>query len=596
MLSPDARQVATEVLRPPAGYTLDRTVLTSYSLDLEVVLALPLAVLAQSDRGVEELLEDPLLLLEALREASGRVQVFVDASGIALPRVQRELYAALEASVHPVRAPGQGVFHPKVWVARFTGEQDGRVLLRVAVASRNLTFDRSWDVALVSEAEPGAEAEPGSEPLAALVRDLPGLAVQPLARPLTEGQASLAEELGRTRFPAPEGFDGAINFHVLGLGGPGGAPWRPVTEADRVLAVAPFVDRHGLHTLAASGSGSLALIGRDEALDALPEGTLAPWEDVQVLQETALEEPQEDTGRRPAGLHAKLIAAERGGRAHWWVGSANLTHAALSGRNVEVLASLAGEAGSAEAEHGVGIDRFRAGLDKLCTPYEPGEAPADGEAEARRALERARDELLQADLAVHCEAYGSEWRWRLAGELPEPEGVAIDLWPVTLPLEQARTWPAEPAWTLPLERLTAFVAFRLRGEEGADPVTGVAKLPAHGLPEERMRRILRTVINTPERLLAFLRALLGGLDELMEGVGEGATADPDSLGRGRALEAETLLEDLLRTAARDPERLDVVRHVITDLMADEEGRAVVPEQVRAIWRAVDEALQGEARR
>ncbi|WP_435106694.1 hypothetical protein [Arhodomonas sp. AD133] len=78
MLSPDARAVATDILRPPAGYRLDRTVMTTYSLDLEVLLALPLAVLAQADGGVEELLEDPLLLLEALREASDRVHVFVD--------------------------------------------------------------------------------------------------------------------------------------------------------------------------------------------------------------------------------------------------------------------------------------------------------------------------------------------------------------------------------------------------------------------------------------------------------------------------------------------------------------------------------------
>lgn len=142
MLSPDSRTVAFELLRAPAGYDLDFTLLTTYTLDLEALLALPLSVVSRADKGIEYLLADPLLLLEALRQAGKRIHLFVDRAGIAVPRTRRELYAMLESSVHPVRAPGGGVFHPKVWVARFTAE-GAPPLLRIAVLSRNLTFDRS---------------------------------------------------------------------------------------------------------------------------------------------------------------------------------------------------------------------------------------------------------------------------------------------------------------------------------------------------------------------------------------------------------------------------------------------------------------------
>lgn len=91
MLSPDSRAVAMDLLKPPPGYRLERTVLTTYSLDLEVLLALPLAVLAQTDAGVEQLLLDPLVLLEAIREAGERIQVFVDEAGIAVPANSRVL-------------------------------------------------------------------------------------------------------------------------------------------------------------------------------------------------------------------------------------------------------------------------------------------------------------------------------------------------------------------------------------------------------------------------------------------------------------------------------------------------------------------------
>ena len=156
MLSTDARAIAMDLLRPPPGYRLDRAVLTTYSLDLEALLALPLAVLAHADSSINELLEDPLLLIQALREAGDRISVFVDEAGIGIPRAARPLYAMLESSVHPVRAPNGGVFHPKVWLARFNHDVD-EPLLRIAVLSRNLTFDRSWDIALTSDGQPAAK-------------------------------------------------------------------------------------------------------------------------------------------------------------------------------------------------------------------------------------------------------------------------------------------------------------------------------------------------------------------------------------------------------------------------------------------------------
>ena len=115
MLLPDARKTAFELIRPPSGYRLDFAVLTTYTLDLEALLVLPLSVLAHPDGGLEELLADPLGLHQAIREAGERVHAFVDETGIGIPRRARPLYSMLESSVHAVRAPHGGAFHPKVW-------------------------------------------------------------------------------------------------------------------------------------------------------------------------------------------------------------------------------------------------------------------------------------------------------------------------------------------------------------------------------------------------------------------------------------------------------------------------------------------------
>ena len=600
MLAPDARQVATDILRPPPGYRLDRAVITTYSLDLEVLLALPLAVLAQSDEGVDTLLEQPLLLLQALREATDRVHVFVDETGISVPRLPRELYSALESSVHPVRAPGGGAFHPKVWVARFASD-DEQPVIRVAVASRNLTFDRSWDIALVSEGRAGeAESVPGSATLADLVRRLPAFATERLQPEFSAELQHLSDELGRTRFPAPEGFDSELTFHALGLGN--GSPdraWQPMDTARRVLAIAPFVGSDGLQALTASGAKERILISRAETLDVLPASVHRQWRDQQVMLEAELEEAEDETAGRPAGLHAKAVIMEHGYRAYWFVGSANLTWSALAGRNVEVMAEVSGSKGYSEGK-GVGIDRFlEAGFAQLCAPYAAKETePADAASvAAEKALQQLRNDLLHSDMRIFCAPGEEDWRWELVGSVPELEAVELAYWPVTLNREQARSLENGPSWQLPLERLTAFVAFRLRATAAdVDDLTLVLKLPTEGMPDGRSDRVLRMVINTPERFLQFLRALLGGLEGLVEWAGGEGYADGQSQHWGSGFEADTLLEDLLRAASRDPERLEAVRGVIEDLTEASGDAQVVPEDLRAIWQAVDQALKGRAQR
>jgi len=49
------------------------------------------------------------------------------------------------------------------------------------------------------------------------------------------------------------------------------------------------------------------------------------------------------------------------------------------------------------------------------------------------------------------------------------------------------------------------------------------------------------------------------------------------------------------TASRDPDRLKPVRRLIDDLRKTEEGRRIVPDELFAVWMAVEEALAREPR-
>lgn len=603
MLSPEARTVAMEFLRPPPGYHLDVALLTTYTLDLEALLALPLGVLAQADEELETLLADPLLLLEALRQAGQRVHVFVDEGGIAIPRTHRELYAMLESSVHPVRAPGGGAFHPKVWVIRYSkeGTGSGNPLLRVGVMSRNLTFDRSWDIALASEASSfGRRRMRASQPLGELLRTLPRLTTEDLSDSVRAMIQEVAGQIERTRFPAPQGFGPPVEFHLLGISRQR-SPWCPMTGGSRLLVMTPFVNRTGLDAVAGMSNGRRLLVSRQEELDRLTEEALGDWnrdgDRILVLQEADLGEVEDGASPLLSGLHAKVIAVEHGWDVTWYVGSANLTGAAFTGANVEMMAAVTGRKGRKSGRSGSGIERFlESGFDALCVNYRRSELEKEdqNESRARKLLNETKHRLVNTPLRIVCKPLESNFTWALEGTVSLPSEVNVVVWPVSVSENRARSLELPVTQLLPVSRLTAFVAFRLSvAHIAVEDVRMTLKLPTVGMPEGRINSVLRTLIDSPEKFLRLLRALLGGLEGMVGWDHRGSGSKPaGDWGNGRR--AETLLEDLMHTASQEPERLEPIRRLIKELRETEEGRRIVPDDLLDLWNAVDKAIGGRS--
>lgn len=148
MLDPQDRLALTEALAPPAGFTLAHGVGTTFTLDLETALTVPLALAAKR----VESSDDALSILDALRRTEQQVDIFAQAGQISMGQ-HSSLVALLERSVHQV-AQRRGLFHPKVWFLRFESD-DGETRFRFICSSRNLTQDRSWDVVVQLDGAPG---------------------------------------------------------------------------------------------------------------------------------------------------------------------------------------------------------------------------------------------------------------------------------------------------------------------------------------------------------------------------------------------------------------------------------------------------------
>jgi hypothetical protein len=607
VLEPEDRRLLTDALRPPEGLELSFAVGTTFTLDLLALLVTPLtfALLDWQEGDAEE--AEPLALLEAARRYAERMAIFCHGGYISVPSPDYALFQYLEGSVFECTAPLGGLFHPKIWLLRFTDPTapDDAPTYRLINQTRNISFDKSWDAFLVLE----AQAEPwrerphaGSQPLGSLVRALPRMArnVSPQVR---QQVTMMAREAERTRWSAtlPDGFE-RIRFWTTGLEG---ATWPFGGDIERALLLSPFLGAEMLERLTHRGRRHV-LVSRQESLDALPTDTLARFGEVFVFDDQSAvaaidpELPDAEPARLPhlAGLHAKVYVAEAGHGASVWIGSLNATDAAWK-RNVEFLVELTGPkwrfgVNSLLRENPKTID-FADMLQKYLPPAEPI-LPPEEEVNAAAAIERGRAAVTAADLSLTVQREGHDWTMRLDGvvEPDRVEHVTITCWPIrSRPTAGRRPLappPEQPQWSISVGAITSFVAFEVSVPGWSE--TFVRNLPLRGAPPDRSQQLLRELLGTPERLLRFLLFLLADGDsssaaELIAGIGDEAT-DHEAATFTAGL---PLFEALVRALGRSPDKLDHVHRLVVDFGHDQDGKSLLPEGFQAIWDPIWQARE-----
>ena len=599
MLAPDNRELLLDALRPPAGYSLDRAVATTFTLDLETALTVPLAF--AGFRLDEQ--PDPVEVMEALRGMSERIDIFCQAGAISAGRWPSDLLALLEDVVHEVRRPRPGhIFHPKTWLLRFRDESQ-EPSYRLLVLSRNLTADRSWDTILWLDGWPARPINESSEPLAQFVGALPGLAVTPLSPSRHAVLTELADELRWVKWELPNGVNEA-RFHPIG---PPYSRWFPVEEhfnGYRKLVISPFVREGAIRRIFRPRAGQRdVLISRGGELNALPSDAL-DHVDVFELDPTASLAGDDAEGETNQSfftqLHAKLFVVERAKRAHLFVGSANATDAGL-GQNVEFLCELVGRVGTLGVDALVGDE---APLRAMLTPYDASTTQPDVNDDADS---RALNDLL-LDIAAGVRFHtaitkGTEgWVARITSDAAPrriPDGACVTIAPHNRPAE---TYPLSREDPIDVELppreladITAFLrltASRTVKEDALERSTVICSR-LEGSPDDRFRQILARQIDTPEKFLRLLALLIGFasgtvIDVAVNGEGSGSW----SAGAGQGV-----LELLARALAESPESIDHLDEIVEHLRRSPHGRAVLPPGWDNVWLPVLEArraMRGDA--
>ena len=572
MLAARVRTSLYDLVRPPSGWRFDALVVCTYSADLRSVLALPAALLSDRPGGDLHAGAVTPAQIAALRRVCDRTVLFCQDTALLDADHLPPAVIELEPLVNGVRLERDGAFHPKVWLVRFRNDR-GHVQMRLAVMSRNLTADRSWDAGVVLEGSARRAAR--DDGLTDLLDALPGLTRVPLRPAQATLVQGLADDARTTRWTPPKGL-AKPELRLIQKG----QTWQP-PKSDRLVVISPFLTKSALGQLRLTTSGGVGLVSRADELDRCWGEAVTTFD-----RRLVLDPPPDVEGAPPGQLHAKIYAWDRGNRRGLAIGSMNATSAALSGRNVEFMAVFDatatlpdGAASILDTLAPVLVDHAPPGASDATEP-EPDDRPA------RRALSAL-------DLRLVCEREDGGWRVSLCA--PSPLSAAaqtalagLTFRPATLPADQASGCfddlvagqRSEFPSRLGLAQVTGFIVF-------ASPTIApfTLRLVVDGVAEEERRRAaLRALIPDTRSFLEFVRALLGddaALYTLLNAGGAGAgdwAQTEGGFGGG-------LLELLIGAIAEGSERLEPLVEAVEGLGAQEFERLAPPE-FQKLWAAV----------
>lgn len=572
-----------EKLQAPEGFQLSYAVATSYSLELDTLLCLPLALclngtLEGNPHGGK------LAALEGIRQLKGRLKVFFQQGNIKVPSAFTPLFTLLEPCLVPmVPSGGFSSFHPKIWLLRFTNDTR-QVRYRLLVLSRNLTFDRSWDLAVALEGEVAKESSRENEGLLELLQELaPFARHKDKALDFAPAFSLFKKELPRVVWQKPNGFR---ELKTL-LGKAQQVPLDLGSSTNTVLVISPFLHAEALDMLKERGERHW-LFSRAEELERLGAEKLAGWECFALNQRVVNGEDHLDNGKTQ-NLHAKLVLVQNGATSHWHVGSANATKAALGGlrqappRNTEFMLRLSSSGIAQSAEQLklelIGSEENPTGV---FIPHsfqnEEQQAQSSDEEGLRKLLHTLiKDDWsvrakVNADFTYRCEVHCS------APLLAGSESVQVRFLDVTgyQDLKATLVWDR-----LSLLQVSAFLVVKVRvGDKVIERVIKASLIIDGG--DGREQKIVSDLIDSPHKLLAYIRMVLQPDHEKTEWFARdpGVSALDGSDELLSHLMGGPIYESLLLCAARQPERLQRIEAVLSHLRSVE-GR--IPDDFNRLW-------------
>lgn len=304
---------------PEEGYRFVYALGTTYSLDLEAMLSVPIAAGLHSSFD-EKMRDDGLHILEAIRKTAAHIDLFCQQGKIHVPQKNRLIFSLMEESIHQV-LPEEGTsFHPKIWIVKYENPETSKTYYKLVVMSRNLTFDRSWDMSCVLDGKKTGSKKRKNK---SLIRMLKGLVdgVDNVARKKVIND--FIEEIEYVSF----NIEGScFNDYELCAFGKDGESFNIVEQDIKEIAViSPFLSQNIVEALA--NRNKMILISRKDQLGILSEQLInklnAYYVDDMIVQGESILSEEDSESHQQQDIHAKVYIVMDESHTHVYIGSCN---------------------------------------------------------------------------------------------------------------------------------------------------------------------------------------------------------------------------------------------------------------------------------
>lgn len=596
-----------QVLAPPDKYRLDFAIGTTYSLDLDALVGACIA-LGLSEETDSDLMKNPICLLEALRATGDKVALFCEGGQIHTPNSVTPLYILLEKMVFQVNtAKRRGIakfpsFHPKFWLLRYVDEQNNP-LYRVVVLSRNLTFDRSWDITFCMDGKVNGrktlKTAPVGDFLSYLVGQLPSdenaKAKQKKIRAIQRELPFVHFELNSREFDDFEFLPVGIKSSNGGFHSTEDEPFNPLfnDSCHEVLVMSPFLSNSVIREFKERNTyinhTDYMLFTREMSLSKLNAEDcrnfrIFTMKDAVVDGESAISEDEPQVQKQD--IHAKVYMVRKNSDSYLYLGSLNASHNAMFG-NIEFMMLLKSKNRYLNMTK-LSEALFNGSEDNPSNPFQEvfltSEIAVDEEEEKQNLLDGYIKEINRLKPTARVIPNGEYFDLSVCfSDMIEAE-YKVSISPL---LSNKTEIISENILfkSLALTQLSEF--YKISVSDGKRAVERIIIIPTEGLPEDREKAVVSSVVKDKECFYRYIAFLLG--DSYVLGALEAASSAESSIMNHSNSSAclPALYEKMLQTAATAPERFKEIDYLVKAISSD----GVIPENFEELYTTFKKAVK-----
>lgn len=611
MFRPDSNSDRTDygnILMPPKGYKLESAVGTTYSLDLEALSAVAVC-LGLSEEADSRLMQNPICMLNALQKVSDRLILFCEAGQIKVPSKPTALSVLLEKIVVEVALPKDKsmgrypAFHPKTWVLSYINSEGDRKY-RFVVMSRNLTFDRSWDISFAMDSSKKVRQKRKSTPICNFLEYLACNVNKQCIDYVKKRNLirKMMKEIKDISFSLDNNVFGE-NFEIFPLG-IGEKSYKIENDKlfctqkgnadstfNELVIMSPFLSGSVIadFNLAdrALSECSRTLITRRSELGKLRECdvnnfTIYTLKDEIIDGEDEISDESSDKIKQD--IHAKIYLRRKYADVDLYLGSMNASYSAIN-KNVEMMVKLSTKNKHLNGERFLD-DIFCGSADDTKNPFEQVtiESAIDDTADINRNILEDKIKYLCRTKKI---AYISKDDFNMDKYNIKIEfaGIDTDESIMISPINSKRRHVlSEHMEFLDLDILQLSEFYKVEIKSGDTVLNKIIMIPTIGFPDNRENIVVNSIIGDKVSFIEYISLVLG--DDYILSMIEGKQIRESGIyNKGGIMPA--IYEKMLKVAVIEPEKIKDIGYVLK-MVNDSE---IIPDEFRSLYETFCSTLK-----